>query len=103
LIPAFGDWPDDVAAITRALQPRVSATPKRNSGIGLFITKMLLDANGGVLLVRSGHGLVESGAVNRRQTSEIALPGTLVVLRARTDRPLNINAVYEKLDDERTD
>jgi anti-sigma regulatory factor (Ser/Thr protein kinase) len=97
--PAHADVSDDAQAITRALQPRVTATPERNAGIGLFITKMLLRANGGSLLVRSGYGAVIAGESGERATLEDApMRGTLVALRARTDRPLNINAVYEQLE-----
>jgi anti-sigma regulatory factor (Ser/Thr protein kinase) len=98
--PDHADVADDAAAITRALQPRVSATPERNAGIGLFITKLLLEANGGLLLIRSGHGAVRAGAIEDTKLEAIALPGTLVALRARTDRALDINSVYEHLERE---
>ncbi|HUB05229.1 MAG TPA: ATP-binding protein, partial [Solirubrobacteraceae bacterium] len=95
--PDYADTPDDASAITRALQPRVSATPERNAGIGLFITKLLLEANGGLLVVRSGYGSVQAGVTDRTEMESVALPGTLVALRARTDRPLDITSVYEHL------
>jgi len=97
--PDFADIADDVDAIETALRPRVSSTPERNAGIGLFITKLLLRENGGVLLVRSGRGAVYSGSREARQSPAVAFPGTLVALRARTDRPLNINEVYRALED----
>ena len=96
--PQHADVVSDVDAIARALQPRVTSTPERNAGIGLFITKLLLEANGGLLVVRSGYGLVQSGATQATSLEENVLPGTLVVLRARTDRPLDINSVYEHLE-----
>lgn len=99
--PRYADVTDDANAITTALQPRVTATPERNGGIGLFITKMLLRANGGALLVRSGYGAVTSDEAGEHATLENArMPGTLVAIRARSDRPLNINAVYEQLERE---
>jgi len=98
--PDHADVHDDAAAIARALQPRVSATPERNAGIGLFITKLLLEANDGLLLVRSGHGSVQAGLVDQAKREPVALPGTLVALRARTDRTLDINSVYEHLERE---
>lgn len=52
--PAYADIADDASAISTALGPRVTSTPERNSGIGLYITRRLLAANGGSLLVRSG-------------------------------------------------
>jgi hypothetical protein len=75
----------------------VSATPERNAGIGLFVTRMLLKANGGSMIVRSGLGAVYSGAVERVERSDINLPGTLVAIRARTDNPLDVNSVYAQL------
>lgn len=96
--PAYADVSDDAAAIIKALEPRVSATPERNAGIGLFITKLLLAANGGLVLVRSGYGSVLTGSQERVRLEDVALPGTLVALRARMDQPLDINAVYGLLE-----
>lgn len=96
--PEYADVGDDAAAIVKALEPRVSASPERNAGIGLFITKLLLAANGGLVFVRSGFGSVLTGAEERVRLETMALPGTLVALRARMDRPLDINAVYRLLD-----
>lgn len=88
---------DDVTAITTALQPRVTATPERNAGIGLAVTSMLLAANGGSMIVRSGRGAVMSGVASVAEIRDADLPGTVVSLRANMDRPLDINAVYEHL------
>lgn len=96
--PHYADIADDVSAISTALGARVTATPERNAGIGLYITKMLLAANGGSLLIRSGNGAVYSGAADDLRTEGQSLPGTLVALRARTDRPLDMNAVYQRLE-----
>jgi len=98
--PRYADIEEDVTAITTALEPRVTATPERNSGIGLFITRLLLRDNGGVLVVRSGTGEVYSGAQEGARETPIRFPGTLVALRARTDRPLDIGAVYGRLEDD---
>jgi hypothetical protein len=95
--PDYADITDDASAISTALGARVTATPVRNSGIGLYITKMLLAANGGSLLVRSGNGAVYSGSTDEVRTEAESMPGTLVALRARTDRPLDINAIYQQL------
>lgn len=97
--PEYADTPDDVAAINTALQPHVSSTPERNSGIGLFVTRLLLRENGGLLLVRSGGGAVYAGVEEGSEIRDVAFPGTLVALQARTDRPLDINRVYRMLGD----
>lgn len=96
--PRYADIGDDVTAISTALEPRVTATPERNSGIGLFVTRLLLRANGGVLVVRSGLGEVYSGAQEGAREAMVSFPGTLVALRARMDRPLDIGAVYGRLE-----
>lgn len=96
--PDYADIEDDASAISTALDARVTSTPLRNSGIGLYITRRLLAANGGSLLVRSGYGAVYSGLTDEVRTESEFMPGTLVALRARTDRPLDINAVYQQLE-----
>lgn len=101
--PEYADIADDASAISTALGPRVTSTPERNSGIGLYITRRLLAANGGSLLVRSGYGAVYSGSTDEVRTEEESMPGTLVVLRARTDRPLDMNAVYQQLENDHPD
>jgi hypothetical protein len=98
--PHYVDIADDVSAITTALLPRVSSTPERNGGFGLAVSQLLLKANGGTLSVRSGHGSIQTGTSERRQHRELAVPGTLVALRARTDRPLNVQDVYRLLEDD---
>lgn len=96
--PEYADIGDDVAAITKAVKPRVTSTPKRNSGIGLFIMRELLNANGGSLYIRSGNGCVTTSSwVDNPSVSDVELPGTVVVIRARTDRALNLRQVYKGL------
>lgn len=101
--PVYADIVDDVSAVTTALDARVTSTPARNAGIGLYITKMLLAANGGSFLVRSGNAAVYSGAVDEARIETATLPGTLVALRASTDRPLDINAIYTQLQHDHPD
>lgn len=101
--PRYVDIATDVDAIATALEPRVTSTPERNGGFGLAVSQLLLEANGGTLYVRSGHGSVYRGASDREQPRDFALPGTLVALRARTDRPLNIREVYRLLEDDFND
>lgn len=91
----------DHDAIETALRPFVTSTPDRNAGIGLFVTRRLLKANGGVLLVRSGLGRMVAGERDGVESAEVSMPGAVVALRARTDRPLDIGAVYEEVEHER--
>jgi hypothetical protein len=89
---------DDLVAIQTALTATVTSTPWRNSGYGLTFTQLLLALNEGRLLVRSGRGHVIRGAKNSDRLVEQDLPGTLIGLRLRTDRPLDFQAAYDALD-----
>jgi anti-sigma regulatory factor (Ser/Thr protein kinase) len=88
---------DDLAAIQTALTATVTSTPWRNSGYGLTFTQLLLAENDGRLLVRSGTGHVMRGANNADRIVKQRLPGTLVGMRLRTDRPLDFKAAYDLL------
>lgn len=89
---------DDVTAIQKAIEPTVTSTPDRNSGYGLAFTELLLQANGGRLIVRSGRGVVQVGDTNLERREAESLPGTLVALRLRTDEPFDFNTAYELLE-----
>lgn len=90
---------DDMTAVRKAIEPQVTSTPERNSGIGLFVTSMLLAANGGEMLLWSGTASALRGSRNQESARSSALPGTLVVVRVRTDRALDIQAVYRQFKD----
>jgi hypothetical protein len=92
----------DVSAIERALELGVTSKPgseglTRHSGYGLSVTEHLLQKNGGRLIVRSGHGEVHVGAEPRVEESEVDFPGTLVVMEAWTNAPLDVSVVYQEL------
>lgn len=89
---------DDVAAINVALTATRTSTPWRNSGYGLTFAQLLLGLNEGRLLVRSGRGQVIRGAKNSDRIVDQDLPGTLVGMRLRTDRPLDFHVAYDLLD-----
>jgi len=90
---------DDLTAINLALIPTVTATPGRNSGYGLTFTQLLLALNGGRLMVRSGHGHVQRGANMVDKVEQEYLPGTLVGMRLRTDRPFDYSKAWQALGD----
>jgi anti-sigma regulatory factor (Ser/Thr protein kinase) len=90
---------DDLAAIRLALVPTVTATPERNSGYGLAFTQFLLGLNGGRLLVRSGFGHVQRGARTVDKLEDEHLPGTVVGLRIKTDRPFDFTLAWNQLTD----
>lgn len=90
------DAADDISAINTAIMPLVTATPERNSGYGLALTRLLLELNDGRLIVWSGEGKVQLGEKSYEKTVD-HLPGTLVALRLHTDRPFDIATAYERL------
>ncbi len=96
--PTFADeFTDDISAIRTAIRPTVTATPERNSGYGLSLTRLLLEINDGRLVVWSGEGMVEFGE-NPSDKKVEDLPGTIVVLRLHTDRPFDLKTAYERLE-----
>jgi signal transduction histidine kinase len=94
---AYADIRNDVDAIQTALEPMVTATPERNTGLGLSLTRFLLRRNGGELMVRSNLGAVYAGSAERAVYCDTPFPGTIVTLTARTDAPLDIKAAYDDL------
>jgi anti-anti-sigma regulatory factor len=87
---------DDISAINAAIRPLVTATPERNSGYGLALTRLLLELNDGRLIVWSGEGKVQLGEKASEKRVD-RLPGTVVALRLHTDRPFDIATAYERL------
>jgi len=95
----YANVSDDATAIQTALVPRVTSTPERNAGIGLAVTRLLLAANGGSFTVRSGFGAVRDVAGETSvEAMSAELPGTVISLRASSERSLDIGAVYAKLE-----
>lgn len=100
---AFGSVENHVDAIDAALSLGVTSKPKGSghvrghAGYGLAITKALLAANGGNLIVKSGDGEVWAGKTQKRYICDVSFPGTLVIIEARTDRPLDVRQVYDDL------
>lgn len=97
--PNHADITSDAEAIETALRPFVTSTPARNAGIGLYITSRLLKSNGGSLVVRSGRGRLVAGVEEGTSEADVELPGAVVALRARTDRPLDIGEVYKEVEE----
>lgn len=87
----------DRDAVQTALMPLVTATPQRNGGFGLAVARTLLTHNGGTLVLRSGDARIDTGR-NDASSAFTWVPGTIVALRIRTDRPLDISATYTALE-----
>lgn len=95
--PQHSDVVDDMAALRRAVELGVTSTPHRNSGYGLAVTRDLLDKNHGLLVIKSGWAELWLGSEEEQSIADTPFPGTLVGLRARTNRPLNVTEVYRSL------
>jgi anti-sigma regulatory factor (Ser/Thr protein kinase) len=95
--PAYASADDDMAAVRKAVELGVTSTPHRNSGYGLAVTRDLLDKNHGLLVIKSGWAELWLGSEEEEVRADAPFPGTLVGLRARTNRPLNVTEVYRSL------
>lgn len=100
--PAFAAIDSDVSAIETALELGVTSKPgdkgpTRHSGYGLSVTQHLLQKNGGRLVIRSGRGEVHVGAEPLVEEKAVDFPGTLVVMEAWTNAPLDVSVVYQEL------
>lgn len=96
--PQYADLiTDDLTAIKTAIRPTVTATPGRNSGYGLAFTRYLLQINHGRLIIRSGTGYLQDGVQPAGGVVDDMLPGTLVALRLRTDRPFDSSQAWDLL------
>lgn len=95
--PDLPEPSDDVEAVKKAMTPTITSTPERNSGYGLAFTQGLLLANGGSMRVRSGHGAATIGPDVEYHLRDEHLPGTLVLLRAHADKPLDAGSAWDDL------
>jgi anti-sigma regulatory factor (Ser/Thr protein kinase) len=88
---------NDLDAIEAAMTVTITATPERNSGYGLAFTNLLMGLNDGRMMIRSGAGHVQRGAKVFGKLESYELPGTLVAMRLRTDRPFDSRRAWELL------
>ena len=87
----------DSEAARAALTPLVTGSPDRNGGFGLAVAHRLLDLNDGALVLRSGKACLDSSRFEHASV-RVSVPGTIVGLRIRTDRPLDISTTYALLE-----
>jgi anti-sigma regulatory factor (Ser/Thr protein kinase) len=89
---------DDLGAIQQALRGGISGNVGSGRGLGLFLTRLVVGANDGILLVRSGTAGVTQAETRKPASGLPILRGTLVAVRARIDRPFDYNVVNELLE-----
>jgi signal transduction histidine kinase len=88
---------DQGLALQTALAPGVTGDPAPARGMGLFLTRLVVAENGGVLTLRSGDAQVICTPNAITATDAPWLPGTLVVARVRTSAPFDYGRVDETL------
>ena len=96
--PQHAEIAGDLDALKVALEAGTSArSDDSRRGLGLFVTRALLRANGGSLFLRSGTAQLELGAASEERLGLAEVQGTLVALRFRMDRPVAIAPLLKAL------
>jgi anti-sigma regulatory factor (Ser/Thr protein kinase) len=96
--PEFQDLGTDLSAIKAAVKPGATADPGSGGGYGLFLARLVVLDNGGVITIRSGHAEWSEGDRGIQRVCDHDL-GTTITVRARTDRPFNYDRVDDFLED----
>ena len=96
--PEYEDLGDDLSAIKAAVKPGASSDPGSGGGYGLFLARLVVRDNGGAITIRSGEGEWGEGIRHPGRSCSHS-PGTLIVVRAKTNRPFNYDRVDEFLED----
>lgn len=96
--PEHIDLDDDLTAIERAVRAGETGEPGAGGGMGLCLTRAIVRGNGGRVLLRSGDACWEESEECRRRRRLPPLRGTLIGIEARTDRPLDDEEVWERID-----
>jgi signal transduction histidine kinase len=91
--PDYAHLVDDLLAVREATKPGVTGDAGSGGGLGLYLTRLVLAENGGTLIVRSGEGHVEHRPRTKFLSRVPRFWGTLIVVVARTDQPLDYEVV----------
>lgn len=90
--------PNYEAAIDLALRKSVTSKKSgRHSGIGLFMTRAIIEANGGTMFICTGNTIAEIDHRLRFRYLTHDWQGTLVMLRLRLDNPVSVGDIYGRL------
>jgi anti-sigma regulatory factor (Ser/Thr protein kinase)/ABC-type transporter Mla MlaB component len=102
----FGSLTDEDALRT-ALAPRLTSTPGKGRGMGLYQSKLIFTRNGGTLTVRSGGAevTVPSGGTQAATPDQVrnvgelpSFAGTLVLATAYTGRAFDLSFLMRMLE-----
>lgn len=96
--PRYANVAGDLDALKVSLEAGTTGrSDDSRRGLGLFMTRELLRANGGSLLLRSGTAQLEVGTGNDERLGLADVRGTIVALRFRMDRPVAIAPLLKAL------
>jgi hypothetical protein len=97
-----GSYATASEAIGLAMQRRVTCSPERNTGEGLYFTRELVKLNRGDMIICSEDGLcrVRNGIETAEQMCYNGLavkwPGTIAAVRLFFDRPMDMKPIYDR-------
>lgn len=100
--PANDEILADTPPLLAAIHSKVTGRPGFNSGLGLFWSSKIIEANEGRLGIHSGSQRLD-------QTASVTVsdsswwPGTVVHLKFNTNRPLNHAAIFDRYAPEEND
>lgn len=96
--PDYRDLGSDLAALQTAVLAGVTGRTDQPGGLGLFVIHVLLQANGGSLVLRSGTAQLAAGTEPRQDSGLVGMRGTLITVRFRTDRPFSLAPILHAAD-----
>jgi len=83
-------------AIRWAINRGNTSKPVEHTGIGLFMARRMIENNSGSMWIYSGEAIVSVTARSVDAAGASGWPGTVVVLRFRTDQPVDVRNVLER-------
>lgn len=93
LNPTYRDLTSDLIALKTATEDGVTGRRGEPGGFGLYLTRLLLQFNGGGMVMRSGTAQLEVGASCSERFGLADMRGTLVTLRFLTNQPLSLDPI----------
>lgn len=95
--PSYSALTSHLVALRTAMEAGVTGRSGKPGGFGLYFTKLLLRANGGAMVMRSGNAQIEVGATPADSLDLAFMAGTLVTLRFRTNQPFSLDLILPAL------
>jgi len=87
---------DDKNALEKAIELRVTSTPERNSGLGLFFSSQITAKNGGTFTIHSLNGSITLGRFGTRKKDAPFWQGTAIVFELPGKIKMSIKELMDK-------